>query len=566
METLKAMTILSPKRVLIADDSADDREMVRRFLPKEFVAREAATEAEAMALFEDEDIYFAFVDVFFEDGDQRASGIALGQRLAERIPVIYISDKEDRTQMALKNARIDRLEFLDKNRDFLDRAAVERVFFSAIAKVYSGIDVGFAGSETSWSNIANKLEPDPARRADAELELQSLVQAATHDWDVSDSAAIRAQRLELRPLAGSGDNTVVLQMRPVSATGEAQAEVVLKISRIRARTERADRVDHDDHTQFNHYKNVIGGFGLRERRHARRCHFQGQIYAIPYFQLDETQTYGEYFRNEADDADGLRRLDSITTYLFDQALRPLNGRLLSGDADLLLRDYYATRVNAPKRLAAIRAELTARRRPSSLHVTDAEIVVQSNGIPRRLANPAGPVLQACDYRCAEERVSVQLRHGDFHTGNVLVDQKQGCCWYLDYESMDESHFHLVDHIEFESDVLFSLMRVDDNFEFIVALIGAITGPKLAEIEDVSDLCGNERHLADARKAMTAIKAIRACARRALGVGNVRPYYHALMFEALRVAGKSSLDLIQRWRALVAAAVIFDKLETVYAHA
>jgi PleD family two-component response regulator len=101
METPKAMTILSPKRVLIADDSADDREMVRRFLPKEYVAREAATEAEAMALFEDEDIYFAFVDVFFEDGDQRASGIALGQRLAERIPV-SISDKEDRTQMALR--------------------------------------------------------------------------------------------------------------------------------------------------------------------------------------------------------------------------------------------------------------------------------------------------------------------------------------------------------------------------------------------------------------------------------------------------------------------------------
>ena len=98
MSILMTMTTLAPKRVLIADDSADDREMVRRFLPAGYVAREAATEAEAIALFEDEDIYFAFVDVFFEDGDQRASGIALGQRLAERIPVIYISDKEDRTQ------------------------------------------------------------------------------------------------------------------------------------------------------------------------------------------------------------------------------------------------------------------------------------------------------------------------------------------------------------------------------------------------------------------------------------------------------------------------------------
>jgi hypothetical protein len=34
---------------------------------------------------------------------------------------------------------------------------------------------------------------------------------------------------------------------------------------------------------------------------------------------------------------------------------------------------------------------------------------------------------------------------------------------------------------------------------------------------------------------------------------------------LRVAGKPSLPSAQRWRALVAAAVIFDKLENVYAH-
>jgi hypothetical protein len=180
---------------------------------------------------------------------------------------------------------------------------VERVFFSAIAKVYSGIDVGFAGSETSWSNIANKLEPDPARRADAELELQSLVQAATHDWDVSDSAAIRAQRLELRPLAGSGDNTVVLQMRPVSATGEAQAEVVLKISRIRARTERADRVDHDDHTQFNHYKNVIGGFGLRNAGMRDAVISRARSMRSRDFPSKKPRPLG-VLSNEADDADG----------------------------------------------------------------------------------------------------------------------------------------------------------------------------------------------------------------------------------------------------------------------
>ncbi|MEO6062742.1 MAG: hypothetical protein ABIQ99_12460 [Thermoflexales bacterium] len=560
------MTPTALKRVLIADDSADDREMVVRAMPAGYFAREASTEAEASALFESEDIHIAFIDVFFELENQRANGIALGERLSDRIPVIYISDKEDRTQRALRNAKTQRLEFLDKNRDFRDRATVARKIDEVAGKYYSGIAVSFPGSETSWGNIANKLEPEPGLRAEAELELQSVVQIATHDWDESASPAVLATRLELRPLPGAGDNSVVLQMRPFSATDEPQADVVLKFSRYRARGGRADRADLDEHTQFDRYKNVIGGYGLRERRHARRCNFQAQIFAIPYFRLEQTQTYSQYFRTESIDDEGLRRIDSITTYLFDLALRPLNSRFLQADGELGLRDYYATRIKAERRLASIHAELTPKRRPSSLQVIDDSLIVQSGQAPRVLRNPARPVLESGDYACATERVSAQLRHGDFHSGNVLVDPDRLCCWYLDYESMDETHFHLVDHVEFESDVLFSLMQVDDNFELVAALVDGITGPMLAEVADVSGKAGNVRHHAQARKALTAVRAIRRCARNVLGPGSVRPYYHALMFEALRVAGKSSLEPNQRWRALVAAAVIFDKLETLYAHA
>ena len=559
------MIAIAPKRVLIADDNAKDRKMVRRRLPPGYIAHEAQTEADAAAILQSEDIHIAFIDVFFRDDDQNANGITLGKRLSPRIPVIYISDKADRTQEALRNAKIQGLDFLDKNRDFDDAAIVERKIVEASAKYYSPIEIGFPGNDTSWGNIAGKLEPNPERRADAELELQSLVRRAMHEWDESGSPGIEATRVDLLQLPGSGDNSVVLRMRPYAVTSEQQADVVLKFSRSRNSAARSDRADRDEHTQFDRYKNVIGGYGLRERRHARRCHFQAQVFAVPYFRLEQTQTYADYFSAESDNDTGLRRLDSITTYLFDSALGPLNGRMLSDGNEITLRDYYAIRINASKRLEAIRNELTRWRRPSSLQLTDTHIVVPSASGARTLMNPAVPVLESGAYGCAGERASVQLRHGDFHAGNVLVDADRWCCWYLDYESMDANHFYLVDHVELESDILFSLMRVDDNFEFVACVMDAITGPKLAEIEDVSDLCGNERHLPCARKAIAAIKAIRSCARRTLAPGAVRPYYHALMFEALRIAGKSTLESSQRWRALVAAAVIFDKLETYYAN-
>lgn len=556
------------RRVLIADDSADDREMVLRAMPSGFLPREASTEAEASAIIENEDIYLAFVDVFFEDGNQRALGLALGERLAERIPVIYFSDKEDRTQEALGRTKTKRYRFLDKNRDFSDRIALGRVMTEAAADYYGDLEIAFPGSHTSWGNIAAKLDMEgtSASHAAAELEFSLLIRAATKGWDESVSEAVRACRIELTPMNDSGDNTVVLKMRPFSRRGDAQADVVLKLTRIAQRLDRADRDGHDDHTQFNRYKNIIGGFGLRERRHARRCHFQAQVYSVPYFELDETRTFADYYRREGTDEDDLRRVEDLTSYLFDNALKPLNDRILSGDETLALAAYYGTRIKAPRRYEAIQDSLTRETRPAALRISDESIVVQVAERTLTLRNPSAPVLRDRAYKCATDAVRTQLRHGDFHTGNVLVDDKRRCCWYLDYESMDECHFHLVDHIEFEADILFALLNLDQNFELFVTFVDAITQPQLDAIGDIGASRHGVRHVAEARKAIAAVRAIRRSARGAMVPGGVRSYYHGLMYEALRVAGKASLKQNQRWRALVAAAVIFDKLETVYAHA
>ncbi len=549
------------RKILIADDVPDDREMVRRSLPPGYSAREAGNLDEAEALFEREDIYLAFVDVFLDDANERAAGLELGTRLAERIPVIYFSDKEDRTQAALRNSGARRLKFLDKNRDFARPADVHALIADCAGDYYSGIRVDFPNSSASWANIATKLYPkdDPAARADTELELLSLFQRATHGWDGAATEAVRASRVDLLPISDSGDNSIVLRMRPYSLTNDPHADVVLKITRSRGEDGR------DEHTQFDRFKNVIGGYGLRERRHALSSRFQAQIYAVPYFELDQTRTFAAYFRDERDSEAGLRRISELVASIFDEALRPLNRRRLSGDDDLELAEYYRGRISAAKRFKNITNDLTRADRPTAIAVTDGELVVQCDGKPRRLRNPAVPVLGAGKYECASERVSTQLRHGDFHAGNILVDPDRASCWYLDYESMGEGHFHLVDHVEFEADVLFSLMRIDQNYEFMARLIDTITGPSLDAFDDVSDECNNPRDLPEARKAVTAVRAIRRFARLATGAGPVRPYYHALMYEALRVAGKVSFPREQRWRALVAAAVIFDKLETVFAH-
>ncbi len=556
----------SRKKILIADDYAPDRRLIRRALSAGYSVREAESVAEAVAAFECEDFFLAFVDVFLQPDDLRASGIDLGQRMAKQFPVIYVSSKEDQTQKVLNSAQISDYLFLDKNKDFGDSGYVARRIDEVSSRYYSSIDITFRDHSLTWKTVVDKFFPASEQRDDYAQELDSLVRRAMNGWDEAASLSVKANKIELALMGQPGDNSVVFQVAPFAADKSPQAHVVLKLSRVVSTLDREDRNDRSDHTQFNRYKNVVGGYGLRERRHSRRCTFRAQVFAIPYFELAETCTYLEFFQGELGDAGGLQRIAALTTFVFNRALSPLNHRFLTGDEVLPLSTYYAKRIKSSQRLAAIRSDLTSTTRPSSLLYSDSHVTTHSGRGARELLNPILPVLERHSYRCVDECVSTQLRHGDFHAENVVVDRQHLCAWYLDYESMDETHFHMVDHVEFESDVLFSLMDIDDDFELLAMVIDAITGPGLSEFGEIVWAGATASHRDQANKALAAVKAIRVCARRVLPPGGVRPYYHGLMYEALRVAGKITLKLSQRWRALVAAAVIFDKLEKVYADA
>lgn len=550
----------SLRHILIADNDANDRQLIAKALPNDCVAVEVANVTAGLKAFQSVDLYAAFVDVFLEDRDQRALGFELGKRLLPRIPVIYISDKKDRTREAIQNARMSELRLLDKNQVFDDPGQVGRALKEQAAQYYADIRFDFVGNQMSWSHCARQLasELSGTERDSAEAEFGHLLARAMRGWEDSSSRFVRAVRVELVPVAGSGDHSVVLRARPYSATDEAQADVIVKFTR--EKHLRLDDTDlRDDHTMFNRYKNVMGGYGLRERRHARRCNFQVQIYAIPYFEEQQTQTFAAFYRACEDRSDALDTLRLLTNFVFEEALRPLNKRRLTGEASKVLAEDYRRRIDAPKRLKAIGEALTRDSRPSPILMDDTTLTVQVGKRKMVLPNPTRPVLDQKQYPGCADRIDTQLRHGDFHTGNILVDRERCTCWYLDFETMGEKHYHLADHVEFEADLMFNLMDVGDEYSFMAAFVDGATTDDLAHVEDKSALCGSTQHKAEAHKAYVAIAALREHSARHLGAGPVQPYYHALMYEALRVAGRRSVPTDRRWRALLAAAVIFSKL-------
>jgi hypothetical protein len=145
---------------------------------------------------------------------------------------------------------------------------------------------------------------------------------------------------------------------------------------------------------------------------------------------------------------------------------------------------------------------------------------------------------------------------------VDTEYNHVACWYIDYESFDSEHFILVDHAEFEASVLFSLMKVSENYEFWMRFVDAITSADdLSKLDaGVVALGPDKQDRNEAAKALAAIQQIRSSAQEINGRASPRSYYHAMMYEALRVAGKSEIDLSRRWFALITAAQLFEKIE------
>lgn len=231
-----------------------------------------------------------------------------------------------------------------------------------------------------------------------------------------------------------------------------------------------------------------------------------------------------------------------------------------------MRDYYLNRIAATKREEQIDRDLAPDGAPNSLHWASdgTTLAIRIGGRRVTLPNPVSAVLRTGQYKHADMSTPTALRHGDLHTANIIVDPERCVCWYIDYESFNTNHFSLVDHVELEASILFSTIdiKMDADLPFWATFFDAATPVSdLTDLVDVSDQADSPDDAREAHKAFAAIQIIRkSAAKDGVATASVLPYYHALMFEALRTAGSKSKTQVQRWHALVCAAQLFKKLE------
>ncbi len=540
--------------VVIADDYEDDIDHILNYLPARYQALTASTAEEARALLDSHHVVLAIVDLYLDVNNRVPRGLDLLQNY-RHVPFLIMSGQDGgMIDSALSHYRDRHLRIVSKDRELKDAPQIEKAIDDQLGRHYDfNLDLNFR-TGGDWRAIAIDLDRDSAELdlAARAYELEMLVRNAFCEWDRSKSDFIRATQIWVEEIIHKGDNSVVLRLAPYSQFSAPQAEVVLKITR-----------SSEDHSKFDEYKNILGGYGLRERRYARTCNYHAQVYSVPYFRYEQTATYRDFFvQSGADDA-SLSRIADVTTHLFYEALGHFADRPPTGRQTRSLRDYYLARIKGQKRVAAIGQDLLPGNAPASIGFSadGSTLAVSIGARPAQLPMPVLPVLSSGQYSAAGMLMDTAVRHGDMHGSNVLVDGARRTSWYIDYEHFGVDHYCLADHVEMEAHILFSAARISRNIAFWAQLTQAlIESPVLELPADIALNATDAADKAEAAKALQAIRIIRQAAQLCNTANSALPYYHALLFEALRAAGARSKEPQRRWHALVTAAQLFERIE------
>ncbi|NPV65850.1 MAG: phosphotransferase [Anaerolineae bacterium] len=179
------------------------------------------------------------------------------------------------------------------------------------------------------------------------------------------------------------------------------------------------------------------------------------------------------------------------------------------------------------------------------------------GVNGDLPNPALWVLREGKHQVFDS-LTTCIAHGDLHGDNFFVDNTR-MTWLIDFEHTGRTHA-LRDFVELEADIKLRLTAYPDG--------------------DLSGLAALERSLLTARsvgdlllptpdvaadmalfKTFQTLAGLRHLACQATGITDITEYLHALLYETLFMATLRHLREHVRQRALLAAALIVDRLTT-----
>jgi hypothetical protein len=171
------------------------------------------------------------------------------------------------------------------------------------------------------------------------------------------------------------------------------------------------------------------------------------------------------------------------------------------------------------------------------------------GIERSFVNPLRWLEKNFD-----TDLDFSITHGDVHSRNILVDDL-GQAWLIDFARTGEGHI-LRDFIELESDIKFTLLDEVD----VVALCDFELALVSPDCWDDAPHLGQRFDRPSLNKAFAVVRGLRTLVSRFYPMIDKKEYYHALLYQTLNIVRLSRIDPLKKQHALLAAALICERLQ------
>lgn len=355
----------------------------------------------------------------------------------------------------------------------------------------------------------------------------------------------------------NADIVEVSHLQNPNASQQRRSSVLLRAAARRARQSNvpvvvklSSRVDIEREVQgYERVRSRLGGLRLARMDAAGYSRAIGGI-SYSFLAADNLEAIGSF-----SDVCLNRKPDRVVAMLrrfFQTAFGPPYK-----DAELRAIDlyaYYASALNCePGALIGAGRAL----RPDAITAR----MLSFDGVDRPLPNPLrwllpGPMKS---YRSYVRKVRVGLCHGDLHSANMLVDDRDDV-WLIDFANVDDAGHIVRDFAELETDIKFNLLgTVDPVAQY--ALEMQLLNPRSMGWSTAT----HKTPLG--RVEQRALRVLRGLRQTAVDLAGLRPddmreYYVALLMHAVNVLRLSDrrIPRAKKEHALMSAAVLCDALQ------
>jgi ActR/RegA family two-component response regulator len=523
------------RRVLVIENDLDFQKAVARSLEskgyKVFVARDAAT---ALRLLEREHIHVATIDIRLrQHSDPKdLSGLKLARSIQSPVAKIILTAYPSLATVkeSWKEARA--FDFVSKQED--PQAlfqAIDRAFLDQLG-LRDDLEIEWEGDNLSPWQIAEEIELVGFESQHYEHEVVEILLKLFSSAE-ADNIVVARLMTPQRARLSSQSGAVLLKATPYYK-GKRRATKVVKLAE-RAMIE----------AEVENYRRYVQPF-IETARYASQegspqytLRVGGIIYTLFGADLDKVQDLSVFYAQREPS-----EIDQLLHSLFSDTCKLwYNNREHKGKQSIpaLYKDML--------HLSLEKLETVLEKEPKLARYRPGAAAFEFPGIERSFVNPLRWLEKNFD-----ADLDFSITHGDMHSRNVLVDDL-GQAWLIDFARTGEGHI-LRDFIELESDIKFTLLDEVD----VVALCDF-------ELALVSPGCWDDApHLGQRfdrpalNKAFAVVRGLRTLVSRFHPMIDKKEYYHALLYQTLNIVRLSRIDPLKKQHALLAAALICERLQ------